>query len=110
MVFQDPYMSLDPRQTVRRMLDEVLSFHTERPSEERAQRIEELVESVGLPKRALDALPRELSGGQRQRAAIARALASEPEVLVLDEAVSALDTSVQAQILNLLAELRTRSR
>ncbi len=107
MVFQDPYMSLDPRQTVRRMLDEVLSFHTERPSEERAKRIEELVESVGLPKRSLGALPRELSGGQRQRAAIARALASEPEILVLDEAVSALDTSVQAQILNLLAELRT---
>jgi oligopeptide/dipeptide ABC transporter ATP-binding protein len=107
MVFQDPYMSLDPRQTVRRMLDEVLSFHTERPSEERAKRIEELVESVGLPKRSLGALPRELSGGQRQRAAISRALASEPEILVLDEAVSSLDTSVQAQILNLLAELRT---
>jgi peptide/nickel transport system ATP-binding protein len=106
MVFQDPYMSLDPRQTVRRMLDEVLMFHTERAGADRAKRIEELVDSVGLPKRALAALPRELSGGQRQRAAIARALASDPEVVVLDEAVSALDTSVQAQILNLLRELR----
>ena len=106
MVFQDPYVSLDPRQTVRRMLDEVLKFHTDRPDAERARRIEELVDSVGLAKRTLSALPRELSGGQRQRTAIARALATDPEVLVLDEAVSALDTSVQAQILNLLRELR----
>jgi oligopeptide/dipeptide ABC transporter ATP-binding protein len=107
MVFQDPYVSLDPRQTVRRMLDEVVKFHTERPDAERARRIEQLVDSVGLPKRSLASLPRELSGGQRQRAAIARALASDPEVLVLDEAVSALDTSVQAQILNLLRSLRS---
>jgi oligopeptide/dipeptide ABC transporter ATP-binding protein len=106
MVFQDPYMSLDPRQSVRRMLDEIIAFHTDKPAVERAQRIVELNESVGLPKRALSALPRELSGGQRQRAAVAKALASEPEVLVLDEAVSALDTSVQAQILNLFRDLR----
>lgn len=106
MVFQDPYVSLDPRQSVRRMLDEVLKFHTEKSSQERARRVEELVDSVGLPKVALSSLPRELSGGQRQRAAVARALASEPDVLVLDEAVSALDTSVQAQILNLLRQLR----
>jgi oligopeptide transport system ATP-binding protein len=106
MVFQDPYVSLDPRQTVRRMIDEVLRFHTDKPVDERARRIEQLIESVGLPKRSLVALPRELSGGQRQRAAVARALASEPAVLVLDEAVSALDTSVQAQILNLFRELR----
>ncbi|MFN8150467.1 MAG: oligopeptide/dipeptide ABC transporter ATP-binding protein [Solirubrobacterales bacterium] len=106
MVFQDPYMSLDPRQTVRRMLEEIIQFHTKRAAAERAQRINELVDSVGLSTRVLESLPRELSGGQRQRAAIARALASEPELVILDEAVSALDTSVQAQILNLLRDLR----
>jgi oligopeptide/dipeptide ABC transporter ATP-binding protein len=106
MVFQDPYVSLDPRQTLRRMLGEVIRFHTDRDAGGRAKRVRELIDAVGLPERALDALPRELSGGQRQRAAIARALASDPRVLVLDEAVSALDTSVQAQILNLFADLR----
>jgi peptide/nickel transport system ATP-binding protein len=108
MVFQDPYVSLDPRQSVRRMLDEVIAFHTERDKGTRSARVTELVEQVGLPSSALDAMPRELSGGQRQRAAIARALAPDPRVLVLDEAVSALDTSVQAQILNLFADLRER--
>jgi oligopeptide transport system ATP-binding protein len=106
MVFQDPFASLDPRQSLGSAIDEVLQVHFRLPSPKRRARIEQLFDQVGLDEQHLAAVPRNLSGGQRQRFAIARSLALEPEVLILDEAVSALDVSVQAQVLNLLADLR----
>ena len=105
-VFQDPYGSLNPRWTIHQILDLPLRLHTPLRRKARRARVAELVESVGLPARVLEATPRALSGGQRQRVAIARALAAEPEVLVCDEPTSALDVSVQAQILALLRRLR----
>ncbi|QMU76455.1 ABC transporter ATP-binding protein [Streptacidiphilus sp. PB12-B1b] len=109
IVFQDPYTSLDPSQSARAAVDEVLRHHTRLPAGPRAARLGELVDQVGLTARQADARPRDLSGGQRQRVAIARALAAEPGALILDEAVSALDVSIQAQILNLLADIRDRT-
>ncbi|HEY9395251.1 MAG TPA: ATP-binding cassette domain-containing protein [Jiangellaceae bacterium] len=109
IVFQDPYSSLDPRQPVDRAIEEVLRLHQrERTSSARTARVGELIEMVGLDERQGRALPRALSGGQRQRVAIARALAAEPDVLILDESVAALDVSIQAQVLNLLSDLRER--
>ena len=107
MVFQDPNSSLDPRLTVRRAIAEVLEVHDLVPRDGVAARVEELLALVGLAGRA-DARPAQLSGGQRQRVAIARALAAEPDVLIADEAVSALDVSVKAAIINLLRDLRER--
>ncbi|MFI7149475.1 oligopeptide/dipeptide ABC transporter ATP-binding protein [Nonomuraea sp. NPDC050022] len=106
MIYQDPGSSLDPRRTVAQTLAEPLRRTV--PAEKIAHRARELLEMVGLGQRQAHALPRELSGGQRQRVAIARALAVEPEVLVADEAVAALDASVAGAVLNLLSDLRER--
>ncbi len=108
MVFQDPYGSFDPRQRIGPALEEGMR-RQHIPREVRQERIAELLDQVGLDERHARSLPRELSGGQRQRAAIARALSLDPRIVVLDESLSALDVSVQAQVLNLLIDLRERS-
>ena len=106
IVFQDPYASLDPRQTGAVLVDEVLRVHHGGDSATRQRRVGELAELVGLDARQMNAMPKALSGGQRQRVAIARALATDPRVLILDESVAALDVSIQAQVLNVLADIR----
>jgi peptide/nickel transport system ATP-binding protein len=107
IVFQNPYASLNPRFTVAQTLLEPMRIHRIGADEaERLARARALLHKVGLPEAALGQYPHEFSGGQRQRIAIARCLTLNPEVLVLDEAVSALDVSVQAQVLNLLRDLQ----
>lgn len=108
LVFQDPYAALNPRMTVRQILSEPFAIHREQPQQGLQARLHELLSEVGLDSSALSRYPHEFSGGQRQRINIARALALRPELLVLDEPVSALDVSVGAQVINLLRDLQQR--
>lgn len=108
IVFQDPYASLNPRMTVESIIGEPLDFHGIARGQEKKDRISELLETVGLSARYKSRYPHEFSGGQRQRIGIARALSLNPKMIVCDEPVSALDVSIQAQVINLLEDLQSR--
>ena len=108
MIFQDPYASLDPRMTVEAIVMEPLRVRSDMPTKDKLDRVHQLVELVGLKKDHLLRYPHEFSGGQRQRIGIARALANEPRFVVCDEPISALDVSIQAQVINILEELQQK--
>ncbi len=108
MIFQDPYAALDPRMTVGQIIRQPMDIHNVGTQEERTKRVLDLIELVGLRKGHVNRYPHEFSGGQRQRICIARSIALNPELIICDEPVSALDVSIQAQILNLLKDLQDK--
>jgi oligopeptide/dipeptide ABC transporter ATP-binding protein len=108
LIFQDPYSSLNPRMTVGDIIGEPMEIHEKLPSKEKLERVKELLDVVGLSPYHVRRYPHEFSGGQRQRIGIARAIALRPKFVVCDEAVSALDVSIQAQVINLFQELQQK--
>ncbi|MFT5152771.1 MAG: oligopeptide transport system ATP-binding protein [Planctomycetota bacterium] len=107
MIFQDPFSSLNPRMTVQGIIEGPMKIHTKLSKKERAEHVSDLLDRVGLQSTYAERYPHEFSGGQRQRIGIARALSTHPELIIADEPVSALDVSVQAQVINLMQELKT---